>query len=160
MLARPHAVSVDSLIGQLWGEHPPASVMTTLQAYVSGLRRTLEPDRKPRQPASVLLTRVPGYVLDLVPGTVDADVFESVVTDADARRDTLSGMTAEGLEQVDADLADALSLWRGEAYADLGDAAVANGPAWKNCASSVRNCDWRCRRCWADTPRSPQPPKH
>jgi DNA-binding SARP family transcriptional activator/tetratricopeptide (TPR) repeat protein/type II secretory pathway predicted ATPase ExeA len=125
VLARPHAVSVDSLIGQLWGEHPPASVMTTLQAYVSGLRRTLEPDRKPRQPASVLLTRVPGYVLDLVPGTVDADVFESVVTDADARRDTLSGMTAEGLEQVDADLADALSLWRGEAYADLGDAAVA-----------------------------------
>ncbi|MFZ2241943.1 MAG: winged helix-turn-helix domain-containing protein, partial [Gordonia amarae] len=45
VLARPHAVSVDSLIAQLWGEHPPASVMTTLQAYVSGLRRALEPDR-------------------------------------------------------------------------------------------------------------------
>ena len=125
MLARPHAVSVDSLIAQLWGEHPPASVMTTLQAYVSGLRRALEPDRKPRQPATVLLTRAPGYALDLTPRSVDADVFESVITGVDARRDSLAGLTAESLEQVDADLADALSLWRGEAYADLGDAAAA-----------------------------------
>ncbi len=125
VLARPHAVSVDSLIAQLWGEHPPASVMTTLQAYVSGLRRALEPDRKPRQPATVLLTRAPGYALDLTPRSVDADVFESVITGVDARRDSLAGLTAESLEQVDADLADALSLWRGEAYADLGDAAAA-----------------------------------
>ena len=125
VLARPNAVSVDSLIEQLWGEHPPTSVTTTLQAYVSGLRRSLEPDRKPRQPASVVLTRAPGYALELTPGSVDGDVFESVITAADARRDGLVGMTADELEQVDADLADALSLWRGEAYADLGDAAMA-----------------------------------
>ncbi|MBD0024139.1 MULTISPECIES: BTAD domain-containing putative transcriptional regulator [Gordonia] len=125
VLARPHAVSVDSLIGKLWGEKPPTSVMTTLQAYVSGLRRALEPDRKPREPSAVLLTRAPGYALELAPGSVDGDIFESVIGAADARRDGLAGLAADNLERLDSELAAALSLWRGEAYADLGDVALA-----------------------------------
>lgn len=50
MLAlRPgRAVSLDRLIEELWAGEAPAKVTATLQAYISHLRRVLEPDRKPR----------------------------------------------------------------------------------------------------------------
>lgn len=48
-------VSVDGLVDLLWGDSPPDGVAGTLQVYVSGLRRALEPDRPPRAPATVLV---------------------------------------------------------------------------------------------------------
>ena len=56
-------VSVDALVDLLWGDAPPDGVSGTLQVYVSGLRRVLEPERAPRAPASVLVTVEPGYAL-------------------------------------------------------------------------------------------------
>ena len=50
-------VAVDVIVDLLWGDAPPAGVAGTLQAYVSGLRRVLEPNRPPRAPATVLVTR-------------------------------------------------------------------------------------------------------
>ena len=42
-------VSVDALVDLLWGDAPAARGATaTLQAYVSGLRKVLEPDRERR----------------------------------------------------------------------------------------------------------------
>ena len=43
-------VSIDQLIDQLWGETPPGAATASLQAYVSNLRRVLEPDRMRRAP--------------------------------------------------------------------------------------------------------------
>ena len=56
-------VSVDRLIDELWGGTPPNAAISSLQAYVSNLRRALEPDRPTRTPATLLVTEAPGYAL-------------------------------------------------------------------------------------------------
>ena len=58
-----HVVPVDRLIDLLWRDEPPSAAVASVQAYVSGLRRVLEPGRPARAPAQVLVTRDPGYVL-------------------------------------------------------------------------------------------------
>jgi len=63
LVALGRSVSVDQLQEQVWGDHPPANPETSLQAYVSNLRRALEPHRKPREPARVLVTQPAGYAL-------------------------------------------------------------------------------------------------
>src|SRR5689334_6254322 len=62
---RGRAVSLDQLIEELWGDQAPPRATASLQAYVSNLRRVLEPARPPRTPATVLVSRPPGYALDL-----------------------------------------------------------------------------------------------
>ena len=52
LLCQPgRVVSVDRLIDQLWHGEPPAAATSTLQAYVSNLRRALEPGRPTGAPA-------------------------------------------------------------------------------------------------------------
>ena len=63
---------MDAIVDLLWGEHPPPGVTATLQAYVSQLRRVLEPDRQRRAPATVLVTVAPGYALRVPDEAVDA----------------------------------------------------------------------------------------
>ena len=53
-------VGVDRIVSTLWGDAPPPTVTGTLQAYVSHLRRVLEPERGPREAPTVLLTRSTG----------------------------------------------------------------------------------------------------
>src|SRR6478752_4179492 len=65
-------VSIDRLIDELWGETPPNAATSSLQAYVSNLRRALEPDRAPRTPPAVLVTEASGYVLRVGRDDVDA----------------------------------------------------------------------------------------
>lgn len=55
-----HLVPVDRLVDLMWREGPPAAAMASLQAYVSQLRRVLEPGRPPCAPAQVLVTEDPG----------------------------------------------------------------------------------------------------
>jgi DNA-binding SARP family transcriptional activator len=45
-------VALDRLVAELWGEEPPPQAIASLQAYVSHLRRLLEPDRSARTPAA------------------------------------------------------------------------------------------------------------
>ena len=128
-LAEGRAVPVDSLLDLLWGDSPTPGAMTSLQAYVSGLRKVLEPDRARRGAARVLVTVAPGYALQMVPGDVDATQFVGAV--AAAHRvvaGPLLGPAAasrEELDEVVADLDRALSWWRGTPYLELGDAPVA-----------------------------------
>jgi DNA-binding SARP family transcriptional activator/tetratricopeptide (TPR) repeat protein len=107
-------VSVDRLIDQLWNGSPPASATTTLQAYVSNVRRALEPERAPGAPATVLVTRPPGYALDVERDLVDARRFERLVAEAAALAPSDPTAASERL-------ANALSLWRGQAFADVAD---------------------------------------
>ena len=46
-----HVVPVDRLIDLIWRDGPPAAAIASVQAYVSQLRRVLEPGRLPRAPA-------------------------------------------------------------------------------------------------------------
>src|SRR4051812_35539501 len=74
-------VSIDRLIDELWGHTPPNAATASLQAYVSNLRRALEPTRAPRTPAAVLVTEAPGYVLRLRGDDLDAVRFERHATE-------------------------------------------------------------------------------
>jgi DNA-binding SARP family transcriptional activator len=100
-------VSTDRLIDELWGEHPPRTAATSLQNFVSQLRKTLG--------AEVLVTRAPGYVLEAPAEAIDAARFESTLKAARAPD------PATRLEV----LAGALDLWRGEPLAEFAYAPFA-----------------------------------
>ena len=79
-------VGIDRIVSTLWGDDPPPTVTGTLQAYVSHLRRVLEPDRGPREAPTVLLTRPPGYLLQVDAGDLDLLRFTELVESGRPRR--------------------------------------------------------------------------
>ncbi len=105
-------VSLDRLIDELWPSAPPARATATIQVYISNLRRVLEPDRSPRAPARVLLTRPPGYVLSIEQSDVDATLFERLAEEGRCQLDTQPARAKTALTR-------ALGLWRGPALADF-----------------------------------------
>src|SRR3954449_2869713 len=100
-------VSIDRLIDALWGEEPPRTSTTSLQNFISQLRKTLG--------AEVLETKAPGYRLRIRPGELDLDRFRVTVESA---RGADPQTRAEKLRH-------ALALWRGPALADLAYEAFA-----------------------------------
>src|SRR5215469_11056974 len=102
-----HAVPVDRLIDLLWRDKPPAAAIASVQAYISQLRRVLEPGRPARAPAQVLVTQDPGYVLRAADDQVDALRFQALARHA--HNDLADGQPAAAA----ADLEAALTLWRG-----------------------------------------------
>ncbi|MGX1758134.1 AfsR/SARP family transcriptional regulator [Streptomyces lydicus] len=106
-------VSVTQLVDALWGERPPTRAVGTLRTYVSRLRGLLEPDRKSRQPARLLVSSSGGYALRVADEALDAAGFEErLVT---ARRLRGLGDTAGACLQ----LREALALPEGVALAGL-----------------------------------------
>lgn len=69
-----HIVTIDRLIDELWGDRPPDSASNTIHAYVMRLRRVLGDGLARR-----LVTRSPGYQLQLDDRDLDAGVFERLV---------------------------------------------------------------------------------
>ncbi|MEX0789291.1 MAG: BTAD domain-containing putative transcriptional regulator, partial [Actinomycetota bacterium] len=116
-------VSLDRLIDELWGEEPPAQAIGTLQAYVSNLRRVLEPNRTPREPPRVLVTQNPGYVLRVPEGSSDAAQFEAAA--AEGRRLLMESIPAAARLRLN----EALDLWRGSALADFAFESFAQAEA-------------------------------
>lgn len=115
LAARGAVVSVDRLAEDLWRGTPPAKATVSLHAYVSNLRRLLEPRRPPRAPATVLVTSAPGYALHLPRDAVDAWRFE-------ARLDRARRAPAAQRREL---LAEALAWWRGPAFQEYADEAWA-----------------------------------
>ncbi len=103
-------VSTDELFDGLWRDDPPPTASATLQAYVSNLRRALEPDRRPRAPSSVIRTVGAGYQLAVDPEAIDIVRFDRLVGAAAAEPD---------LAIVRNLIDSALGLWRGPALADF-----------------------------------------
>src|SRR6476661_59270 len=68
LLNANHVVSRERLIDDLWGEVPPETAVTSLQVYVSRLRKLM--------PEASLVTRAPGYVLEAETESVDLLRFE------------------------------------------------------------------------------------
>jgi DNA-binding SARP family transcriptional activator/DNA-binding CsgD family transcriptional regulator len=112
-------VALDRLVEELWGEEQPAQASASLQAYVSHLRRALEPGRPARTPPRVLVTQPPGYRLVVAPGDIDAARFVAL---AEEGHRLLEGGRPGPAAQV---LLEALGLWRGPALADVADEAFA-----------------------------------
>ena len=98
-------LSRDRLIDELWGEEPPETAVQSLHVYVSRLRKVL--------PSGTLLTRPPGYLLELEPDELDLRRFERLLADG---REELARGDAGRASRV---LHDALALWRGPALAEF-----------------------------------------
>ena len=58
-------VSATSLADLLWGYVAPADPGAVLQVYVSNLRKLLEPERAAAAPPRILITKPPGYLLQV-----------------------------------------------------------------------------------------------
>jgi DNA-binding SARP family transcriptional activator len=92
----------DVLIEELWGGRPPKTAREALHNNVSQLRKQLGDD--------VIVTREPGYLLQVEPEELDLLRFERLAEEA--RR-------AGSAEECAAKLTAALALWRGAPLADL-----------------------------------------
>ncbi len=102
----------DVMIDALWGDRPPDSAVATLQAYISNLRRALEPDRPARSPARLLQKNGGGYQLTIDSDNLDSLRFERLVTEA-------TGLLAHEPSRARALVDEALTSWRGPALADF-----------------------------------------
>jgi DNA-binding SARP family transcriptional activator len=107
LLHANQVISSDRLIDELWGDDPPESGTAALQVCVSKLRKTLGAG------GQAIVTRAPGYVIQVGSDQVDLQRFERLVSEAE--RDLAGGDP----EQASSKLGDALSLWRGAPLADL-----------------------------------------
>ena len=96
-------VAREWLLEELWTGGPPATAVKALQVYVSRLRKVLPP--------GVLVTRPPGYVLEVDLEQVDLHRFQRIVEEA--------GDVAPAHASVL--LRSALALWRGPPFAEFGD---------------------------------------
>src|SRR5215813_10050810 len=98
-------IDVDTIVDQLWPADPPRTARKALQVYVHRLRQALgEPDR--------IAHNRSGYLLTVDPEELDATRFAVRVTKA---RSELDSRLAFAI------LADALGLWRGDAFAGISD---------------------------------------
>ncbi len=116
-LSAGRVVAVPALVDGLWGEDLPAHPGNALQVRVSKLRRALGATGAPSTP---VLTRPPGYLLDVDPQQVDALRFPDRVAAARAVADS-DPVAAAVLYR------EALSCWRGAALAEFTDSRWA-GP--------------------------------
>lgn len=101
---RGHPVSGDALVEAAWGDDLPGDPHAALHTVISRLRTVVGEAIVSAGPA--------GYALDVPADAVDAAEFE----DRLARADRAGPKGAAHL------LEEALALWRGPAYAELGDA--------------------------------------
>jgi len=101
-------VSADTLINEVWGDSPPARAANLVSIYVLRLRRLMgDPDGR------LLVTRAPGYRLEVTADDTDAPRFEAMVRDG--RRAFAAGDPGGTAGR----LAEALALWHGRPLADV-----------------------------------------
>lgn len=106
-------VQMESLIDELWGNEPPRSAVTTVQTYIYHLRLFFTAEELDADGSVSIITRPPGYMLELAPGQVDAELFERPVKQGRQLLEKGQPMAAADL------LADALAMWTGPALADV-----------------------------------------
>lgn len=109
-LAPGRPVSADQLLDDVWGDDLPAGRAKTVAVQIKALRNLIEPDRIGG--GTVIVTSPAGYTLAVDRADIDVFRFEDLLDDAvDAGGDPpKSRALAE----------DALELWRGHPFADVG----------------------------------------
>ena len=129
VLARGDVVPADRLVDALWGEATPPSATSALQAYVSHLRKRMEPDRGPRDRQSVIARQGPGYALRVDDDAVDAWRFERLLRQAGSAEPATARAPARGRPRALARTGVRRPRRRG-----LG--RTARCPGWPGCATS------------------------
>ena len=101
-------VSTQCLIDELWGGEPTKTARTAIQVYVSGLRKLFQGASLPEDVVTIV-TRPPGYIIELDEREFDLPCFEKALDKARQAED-------EGdLDFAASLISDGLALWRGPA---------------------------------------------
>ena len=108
IILRDQFVPLDRLVACVWGESAPHNPAGDIQAYVSHLRRRLEPEAGARHRDGVIASTGAGYILRMEPDGVDAWLLERAVDEAADLPPADAARTLDG----------ALQLWRGPPYAE------------------------------------------
>jgi len=103
-----HPVAVDDLAELVWDGVPPAGAAEAIRALVMRLRRRLSERAAPQ-----VVTRAPGYAIEVGTDELDASRFETLAADAGA------ALRACRWEDAAQTAAEALGLWRGSPLADV-----------------------------------------
>jgi DNA-binding SARP family transcriptional activator len=107
------AVHRETLIDAVWGEDPPETAAQLVQAYVSRLRRTLDPEHSPRDTRGLLVSAGTSYRLQVGADQLDLLAFGQLA-------DRARAAAAAGEPDAACDAYElALGLWRGEPVADV-----------------------------------------
>jgi DNA-binding SARP family transcriptional activator/tetratricopeptide (TPR) repeat protein len=104
-MQRGEVVSTTQLMDLVWGDTPPPTALNALQSHVSYLRGLMGA-------RTAILTRPPGYVLELPGDGTDVQLAERLL-----REGTRSADPVDAARQLQR----ALALWRGEPLAELAD---------------------------------------
>ncbi|MFD2416312.1 AfsR/SARP family transcriptional regulator [Amycolatopsis pigmentata] len=108
LLNSNRVVSIDRIAYFLWGEDLPPSSVATVRTYIMRLRRTLGPCAAGR-----IVTKAPGYIIDLGPGENDLASFFEL-------RKSAAELAAEDRHaEASAALSSALALWRNAPLLDV-----------------------------------------
>ena len=100
-----HVVPRERLIDELWGDEAPETAVKSVQVYVSQLRKLL--------PEGSLVTRAPGYMLEVEAEAVDLIRFERLV------REGRSALAAGAPNRAADTIREAVALWRGPALTEF-----------------------------------------
>lgn len=123
------AVSIDTILDDLWGAASPKTAVMTVRNYIRRLRGVL--------PEPVLESTTAGYRLSARPDQVDLHRFTTLVEQAGEREST------ELFDQ-------ALALWRGQPLMNVGDVPLrfVQAPRWEETylAAVENSMDLRLRR--------------
>ncbi|MFD7229234.1 BTAD domain-containing putative transcriptional regulator [Streptomyces sp. NPDC059881] len=105
LLEANRVVSTESLIDAIWGEEPPVTARTQVQTCISALRTSLAVIGE----GARLVTREPGYVLEVSGDRLDAALFSRY------RKEAHDAAQAGRLQEAAALTRRAADLWRGPA---------------------------------------------
>ncbi|CPR10868.1 EmbR protein [Mycobacterium bohemicum DSM 44277] len=113
LINRNRPVSVESLISGVWGEDPVPAARTSIQAYVSNLRRLLRSAGV--DPVRVLPSERPGYQICVADAECDVGRFFA------AKAAGTKAAAAGRFEEACGHFSAALEQWRGPVLDDLRD---------------------------------------
>jgi DNA-binding SARP family transcriptional activator len=113
LLRANHPVPVEELTEMVWDGAPPARAVATLRTYVMRVRRTLGPGAAER-----IVTRDPGYLVQLDTSELDVLLFEELCQDAG------TAVRASAWAEASASATQALCLWRDTPLIDIPSQAL------------------------------------
>lgn len=122
VLGANRVVPVSTIIDGLWGDEPNDRAASTVQVYISNLRKLFEPHTRARG-RDLIVTQRPGYLLAADEDELDLLRLERLLAAATAAE------RANDLRGAVDHLRAALALWRGEALAGLADNDEIRGSA-------------------------------
>ena len=132
LLRANQTVTFDEIANALWDGDPPAGHRPTVRNYVRLLRRTLGPELAGR-----LITRAPGYLIEVADDELDMWQFTRLC------RRGREAMRAQAWSDAHDQLAAALALWRGPAFADVASRWIQDSEVFPLTELRLQACEWR-----------------